>query len=166
MNIRDAKKEELPLIRAQRLASYEEHSDKIPADHWKALKKAISSEADQQQGVELIVAELGGEIAGSVALFPAKSDAYEGHLDELAHPEIRVLAVEKAFRGKGVGKALVLECIKRARAKGHVAIGLHTGSFMSDAMKLYEGLGFERQPEFDFEPAEDGIIVKAYQLKL
>ncbi|WP_043932065.1 GNAT family N-acetyltransferase [Bacillus sp. EB01] len=166
MNIRDAKKEELPLIREQRLASYEEHSGKIPADHWKALKKAISSEADQQQGVELIVAELNGEIAGSVALFPAKSDAYEGQLDELEHPEIRVLAVEKAFRGKGVGKALVLECIERARAKGHGAIGLHTGSFMGDAMKLYEGLGFERQPEFDFEPADDGIIVKAYQLKL
>ncbi|OCA90546.1 acetyltransferase [Bacillus sp. FJAT-27225] len=166
MMIRDAKKSELALIRAQRLAAYMEHAGKIQDGHWNELKKAISSEADQQPGVELIVAELEGKIAGSVAMFPANSDAYEGHLDELEHPEIRVLAVEPDYRGKGVGKALVGECIKRARAKGYRAVGLHTGSFMDDAMKLYEGLGFERQPELDFEPANDGIIVKAYQMKL
>jgi ribosomal protein S18 acetylase RimI-like enzyme len=35
---------------------------------------------------------------------------------------------------------------------------------MKSAMGLYERLGFERLPQFDFEPANDGIIVKAYRL--
>ncbi|OIK16821.1 hypothetical protein BIV60_02045 [Bacillus sp. MUM 116] len=45
-------------------------------------------------------------------------------------------------------------------ARAHLSIGLHTGEFMERAMGLYECLGFERLPDFDF----DGIIVKANQL--
>jgi hypothetical protein len=33
-------------------------------------------------------------------------------------------------------------------------------------MKLYERIGFERLPQYDFIPANDGIIVKAYRLSL
>jgi hypothetical protein len=34
---------------------------------------------------------------------------------------------------------------------------------MASAMRLYTRLGFKRVPEQDFEPAIDGIIVKAYR---
>jgi GNAT superfamily N-acetyltransferase len=162
--IRDAGVEELPFIREQRVNSYEEHAQCIPEDHWNALKQAISSEADIQQNVERIVAVFDGKIVGSVALFPARSDAYEGYVDVLDYPEIRMLAVMPESRGKGVAKALISECIRRAKAKGCQSIGLHTADFMKSAMKLYEQLGFERLPQFDFEPADDGIIVKAYRL--
>jgi len=37
---------------------------------------------------------------------------------------------------------------------------------MEDAIKLYEHLGFARLPQFDFEPANDGIIVKAFRTSL
>lgn len=164
MIIRDAEERELPFIREQRVSSYHEHAAAIPEDHWKALKKAISSNADTQDGVERIVAEVDGQVVGSVALFPAKSDAYEGHIDELDYPEIRMLAVAPVARGKGAAKALVSECIRRAEAKGFSSVGLHTGQFMEGAMRLYESMGFEREPQFDFEPANDGIIVKAYRL--
>lgn len=164
MIIRDAAEKELPYIREQRVVSYEEHAKSIPEDHWIALKHAISSKADIQPGVERIVVEIDGEIVGSVVLFPAKSNAYEGFVDELDYPEIRMLAVAPTARGKGVASALVTECIHRAKAQGFHAIGLHTGEFMKNAMRLYERLGFERQPQFDFEPANDGIIVKAYRL--
>ncbi|MBM7691717.1 GNAT superfamily N-acetyltransferase [Peribacillus deserti] len=166
MIIRDAAENELPYIREQRIAAYQEHAANIPAEHWNALKQAISSEADVQTGAERIVVELAGEIVGSVVLFPAKSDAYEGYVDELDYPEIRMLAVSPEARGKGVASSLVSECIKRAKAQGHHSIGLHTGEFMTNAMNLYENLGFERLPQFDFEPANDGIIVKAYRLHL
>lgn len=164
--IRDARDEELPYIREQRVNSYEEHAQKIPENHWLALKQAISSEADIQQDVERIVAELDGKIVGSVALFPAKTDAYEGLVDELDYPEIRLLAVMPQARGKGVAGALISECIRRTNVKGYQAIGLHTADFMESAMRLYERLGFERLPRFDFEPANDGIIVKAYRLSI
>ncbi|WP_409300716.1 GNAT family N-acetyltransferase [Peribacillus sp. SCS-155] len=164
MIVRDALSEEVQLIRAQRVNSYEEHARKIPAGHWKALKQAISSEADVQPGVQLIVAELNGEIKGSVALFPAKTDAYEGYVGELDYPEIRMLAVAPEARGKGVAKVLISECIRRAKVNGFHSIGLHTGEFMETAMRLYEGLGFQRLPQNDFVPADDGIVVKAYLL--
>lgn len=166
MLIRDAKVDELPFIRMQRVRAYEEHARKIPAGHWEALKKAISSEADLQPGAERIVAEINGEIVGSVILFPAKSDAYEGEVEELDYPEIRMLAVVPAVRGKGVAASLVAECIQRAKEQGYSSIGLHTGQFMESAMRLYERLGFERLPQYDFEPANDGIIVRAYRLNL
>lgn len=164
MIIRSAVKSELPYIREQRVSSYEEHAKKISEGHWQALKHGISSEADTQPGVELIVAELDGEIAGSVALFPAKTDAYEGYVEELDYPEIRMLAVSRQARGKGVATALISECIRRTKSQGFQAIRLHTGEFMTTAMRLYESLGFERLPQYDFQPADDGIVVKAYRL--
>jgi GNAT superfamily N-acetyltransferase len=166
MIIREAMERELPYIREQRVNAYVEHSAKISEGHWLALKQAILSEGDTLPGVERIVADIDGEIAGSVVLVPAKIDAYDGNVEVLDYPEIRMLAVSPEMRGKGVAFALVSECIQRAKARGYQAIGLHTGEFMETAMKLYERLGFERLPQCDFEPANDGIIVKAYRLSL
>ena len=45
-------------------------------------------------------------------------------------------------------------------------MGLHTADFMENAIKLYTHLGFERLPQFDFEPTNDGIIVKAFRITL
>ena len=166
MKIRDANKEELPYIRNQRKESYQEHEMAVNKDHWQALQNSILSDADIQPNVELIVAEVEGEILGSVALFPAKMDAYEGQVDELDHPEIRLLAVPKSARGHGVATALLMECFQRAKQQGYDYIGLHTGSFMQGAIKLYESLDFERLPQYDFEPADDGIVVRAYRRAL
>ncbi len=166
MKIRDAKQEELDFIREQRVAAYVEHSVAIPAAHWQALKQAISSEVDRQAGVDLIVCELDEKIVGSVVLFPAKTDAYEGQVEELDYPEIRMLAVDPDSRGKGVASALIAECIRRSKAKNHQFIGLHTGEFMKQAIELYTKHGFERLPQYDFVPADDGIIVKAFRMTI
>ncbi|MDI4649038.1 GNAT family N-acetyltransferase [Cohnella hashimotonis] len=166
MHIRDAAPEERAFIREQRLDAYREHARSIPDSHWQALARAISSEADAQPGAELIVAEADGNIAGSVVLFPANTDAYDGHADKQDYPEIRMLAVSPAYRGKGAASALIAECIRRARASGSGAVGLHTGEFMKDARQLYEKLGFERLPQYDFQPADDGITVMAFRLNL
>ncbi|ARK29769.1 GNAT family N-acetyltransferase [Halalkalibacter krulwichiae] len=166
MKIRDAKANELDYIRNQRLAAYSEHAQVISDDHWQALKKAVSSKADTQDGVELIVAEIEGQIVGSVALFPPKADAYEGLVEEVDYSEIRLLAVSPEARGKGVALALVTECIERTKIKGYSAIGLHTADFMESALKLYNRLGFKRLPQYDFEPANDGVIVKAFRLAI
>ncbi|MGM0875681.1 MAG: GNAT family N-acetyltransferase [Bacillota bacterium] len=166
MKIRDALMNELQYIREQRINAYNEHAQAISADHWNALKQAISSDSDIQTGVELIVAELEGKIVGSVALFPPKSNAYEGYVDELEYSEIRMLAVTPEDRGKGVASALIFECITRTQAKGFQSIGLHTADFMESALNIYERIGFERIPQYDFQPTDDGIIVKAFRLSI
>ncbi|PFN99664.1 GNAT family N-acetyltransferase [Bacillus sp. AFS076308] len=164
MFIRDAVVKEMPLIREQRIDAYEIHANSIPEGHWRALKQAISSDEDTNPNIERIVAELDGKIVGSVVLYPAKTDAYEGNVEKLDYPEIRMLAVAPDAQGKGIATRLISECIIRAKAKGCQAVGLHTGEFMTGAMRLYEQLGFERTPQYDFVPANDGIIVKAYLL--
>lgn len=166
MNIRDAKRSEIDEVRNQRIASYSEHAQSVSEEHWNALKKAISSEADIAPDVELIVAEEDGVLLGSVALFPPKMDAYEGLVAELDYSEIRMLAVSRDARGKGVATALINECINRTKEKGYNAIGLHTADFMKSAINLYTRLGFERLPDYDFEPANDGVIVKAFRLTI
>ena len=166
MIIREALESELPAIRELRINAYREHAQKIPEDHWKVLKQSISSDADIQSGADCFVAEIDGKIVGSVALFPPKTDAYKGLVDELDHPEIRMLCVSEKARGKGVASKLIAECIQRAKANGYQTIGLHTADFMESAIKLYENLGFERLPKYDFEPSNDGIIVKAFRFTM
>ncbi|WP_123043806.1 GNAT family N-acetyltransferase [Cohnella candidum] len=166
MELRDALQGERSFIREQRVNAYREHAESVPDAHWQALARALASEADNQPGVELIVAVIDGNIAGSVALFPADSDAYEGNVDRVDYPEIRMLAVSPEYRGKGVASALLKECMARAKSSGCKAIGLHTGEFMTNAIKLYEKLGFKRLPQYDFQPAGDGITVKAFRLSL
>jgi GNAT superfamily N-acetyltransferase len=165
MIIRDALMKELNEIRVQRINAYSEYSKVVSNEHWHALKQAISSETILP-GVEWIVAEADGRIHGSVALFPPNTDAYEGYIDELEYYEIRMLAVHPKARGKGTAASLVGECIRRTKEKGFHSIGLHTADFMVDAIKLYERMGFERYPQFDFEPSNDGVIVKAFRLSI
>ena len=164
MIIREAKAEESNLIQALRLQAYGEHATKIPEAHWAVLKSSILADEEQIEGLHQIVAELDGEIVGAVVLFPAKVTAYEGVEEGQPYPELRKLAISPNVRGKGVGSALIQECKNRAKQDGHTEMGLHTADFMTDAMSLYTHLGFERIPELDFEPADDGIIVKAFKI--
>lgn len=164
--IRKAFNTEYELIKNQRLSSYASYSEVIPEEHWKILKGTLISENAEASGAEVFVSEIERTIAGSIVLFPSKTKAYEWHTETLAYPEIRMLAVDTGFKNKGIGKALINHCIKQAKEEGHPFIGLHTGSFMEDAMRLYEKLGFERVPALDFEPMNDGIIVKAFRLSL
>jgi len=80
-------------------------------------------------------------------------------------PEVRLLATAPAARGKGIGRLLMEECIRRAGASRAPVLTLHTADIMSVAMRLYERMGFERAPELDFSPAP-GITAKGYQLAL
>ncbi|QDP39726.1 GNAT family N-acetyltransferase [Radiobacillus deserti] len=166
MIIREAYIDELAFIRKQRVAAYAEHANSVNKDHWLVLKRAVSSEADMTSGAKILVAVINEKIVGSVVLYPPHSDAYEGEVEALDYPEIRMLAVATEARGKGIASSLIKECIARAKENGHAYIGLHTGSFMTGAMRLYESFGFERLPQYDFEPANDGIIVRAYRLNL
>lgn len=167
MLIRDARDEEQDFINELKLNAYEEHAHKIQEGHWTVLRNSVLSNAELQADVIRLVAEMDGKIVGSVALFPAKMDAYKGLTDEKQdYPEIRMLAVSREARGKGVARALVNECIQRAKGKGYRSIGLHTADFMEDAIDLYSRLGFERLTQYDFEPSDDGVVVKAFRLKI
>lgn len=67
-----------------------------------------------------------------------------------------------AARGRGVGLALMQECIWRARQHS-ASLTLHTTPMMAAAVRLYERLGFARAPELDVQVAP-GLTIAGYRL--
>jgi ribosomal protein S18 acetylase RimI-like enzyme len=79
--------------------------------------------------------------------------------------EFRTLAVAPSGRGRGVGAALVRECVDRARALGRERVVLSTQPMMHAAHRLYERFGFVRVPERDWSPIP-GTALLVYALDL
>jgi ribosomal protein S18 acetylase RimI-like enzyme len=79
--------------------------------------------------------------------------------------EFRMLGVRPSHRGRGVGTALTRWCIDRARALGRTRLLLCTDRTMTDARRLYEGLGFRRRADLDWTPVP-GVQLLAYELDL
>ena len=77
---------------------------------------------------------------------------------------VRLLAVDGACQGQGVGKALANFCIEHARRTGKARIILHTTRIMQTAWTMYERLGFVRFPEIDFQV--ENVDVFGFQLDL
>ncbi|MDQ6719159.1 MAG: GNAT family N-acetyltransferase [Gemmatimonadota bacterium] len=90
---------------------------------------------------EFIVAVDGEEIVGCV------------HLDEYAPSlaELRSLAVDPRYQGKGVGRELVLATEKLATARGYATLFA-----VSNDEEFFKRFGFEKRhiPELDLERSE------------
>ncbi|HWK24883.1 MAG TPA: GNAT family N-acetyltransferase [Ureibacillus sp.] len=166
MNIREMKAEEMETVRDLRLKSYNGYQQYVSKEHWEVLKSTLISDNDLRTNAKIYVAELDNQIVGSVVLFPPSIQAYEWSDSVQEFPEIRMLAVDPSIQGKGIGKKLVMQCIKVSKEEKYTKIGLHTASFMEKALSLYTKMGFQSFPELDLEPMNDGIIVKAFNLNL
>lgn len=166
IRIRDARPEDRPAVSAVTLQAYGEYAAKMDPGAWAGLEGAVRAAlASDDASVERVVAERDGEIVGSVMLYPAQAQAYGDLVDAASWPELRLLAVAPSARGHGVGKALVEECVRRARAAGAAELGLHTSRTMEVALGMYERMGFVRAPEHDFQPP-GAELVTAYRLPL
>jgi ribosomal protein S18 acetylase RimI-like enzyme len=114
---------------------------------------------------EVLVADLGGRPIGGVTYVPSG-----GPMADLAGPgeaEIRMLAVDRAARGRGAGEALVRACVDRARAAECTGIVLCTQPAMYAAHRIYERAGFVRVPERDWKPIPgQDFTLLTYELTL
>jgi GNAT superfamily N-acetyltransferase len=64
--------------------------------------------------------------------------------------EIKRFYVKPAFRGKGMGRALLEALIAEARQIGYRRIVLESATFMTDAHRLYHSAGFQNiEPYID-----------------
>lgn len=165
LSVRDALPAEIEAVLTLTLTSYTQYAPLMPHGHWDAYRSNIIDTIAAIKPGECIVAERAGTLAGSVLLYPPHTASDPDHADAPALPEIRLLAVPPEARGQGVAKALMAECLQRARLMGAAAIGLHTTDMMTVAMGMYERMGFVRDPARDFSPGE-GVIIKGYRLDL
>lgn len=163
--IRDARPDEREAVHRLTMAAYEDYAATMAPDGWMGLRGALLAALASEAPAERIVAEREGRLVGSVMLFPPAVSAYGELVDAVTWPELRLLAVPREARGHGVGRALVDECVRRARAMGASELGLHTSRSMAIAMSMYERMGFVRAPDHDFHPPS-GELVKAYRLPL
>ena len=135
------------------------------ATSWAALSAAIDAGLTSDQEMERIVAVDGDTIVGSALLLPPSDDAYTGLGVRVTAPEVRLVAVDPPERGRGIARALMAECLRRARASGATEIGLHSSRSMQGAIRMYTRMGFQRAPENDFQP-EGAELVMGFRLSL
>jgi predicted N-acetyltransferase YhbS len=159
--IREARAGDQAAIHDVTLAAYEEYAARMPPPLWRKYRENIVATLTDPGPALQLVAEDGRAIVGTVLLYPASPRDDSARL----WPEVRLLAVAPAARGRGIGAALMRECIARTRAAGIAALSLHTTDLMRVAMAMYERMGFVRAPELDFTPAP-GIVIKGYRLDL
>lgn len=165
--VRDARRADVAAVVSVTLAAYEQYAAQLPPPYWEAYRANIVSTLGDVRPAAQLVAEREGRIAGAVLLYPggAALPGLDGAASTMRWPEVRLLAVDPAARGRGVGEALMRACIARARAAGAGALTLHTAPMMAAAMRLYARLGFVRVRELDFEPAP-GLTARGFRLTL
>lgn len=160
--IRPVAADDLDTVRTVMLAAYAEHLERVGGPLARVFRREVASLGADDPGYELSVADFGDAISGAVLL-------RFGHDGDLPWPpelaSIHLLSVLPGCRARGIGRALTVSCIERARRDGYPAVALQTAAFMHAARRLYGHLGFRRHPDWDRFP--DGAPpALAYKLPL
>ncbi len=126
--------------------------------------EVLSDVRHRAEHAEVIVAvDSDGDVLGGVAFVGGPGPF--ANIARVGEAEFRTLAVAPSGRGRGVGAALVTECLDRARALGRERVVLSTQGAMHAAHRLYVRFGFVRVPERDWSPIEEtNLLVYALEL--
>jgi ribosomal protein S18 acetylase RimI-like enzyme len=111
----------------------------------------------------LLVAELDGAVVGVVALLAPDEPTRAVALGDEA--ELARLVVSSTARRQGIGRALADRCAELARSEGWSAISLWSRPYQRAGHRLYESLGYRRQPERD-STDETGFGRLVFRLEL
>jgi ribosomal protein S18 acetylase RimI-like enzyme len=133
-----------------------------PSPGWEAYLARIADVAGRSERATVLVASTGGMIAGSATL-EIDGRMNPASTEPLAPDEahLRMLGVDPAHRGRGIGRSLVLACITLASERGKGRLTLDTAPAMTAARQLYTALGFTFEGERD---TPDGVHLLRYTL--
>jgi putative acetyltransferase len=96
-----------------------------------------------RDGGQIIMALAGEKRIGCCALVFMKPGVFE----------VAKMAVSESYQGRGVGRKLLEYTITHAKTLGAHALELVTNSKLSNAIHLYESLGFRHLPPERVEPS-------------
>ncbi len=112
----------------------ERYEDPLPDGYLKAFAEIEASETN-----ELVVAETGGHVIGTMQLTFIPGISQLGAKRLL----IEAVRVDGEYRGKGIGKQMMEWAIERAKNAGCATVQLTTNNDRKDAHRFYENLGFK-----------------------
>lgn len=155
MVIRDALPGELAAIGDLRVAAY--HADGLlpQTSPYAPTLRALGADGKG----DVLVAMDGPVLVGTIMLqfWPDSAEV----MTQPGEAEIRALAVEPGARGRGIGRALLAEVMKRAGERGVRHLLLLARPETRAAQHLYAQAGFLRLPERDWSPHE-GLTLLAF----
>lgn len=158
LTVREARPDEYARVGDLTVAAYT--ADRDVGDYAASLRDVASR---AKSAHVLVAVDDDGTVLGS-----ATSVLDGGPYGEIAtehESEFRMLAVDPAAQGRGVGTALVRACADAGRRLGRERLVLSSGEWMRTAHRIYDRLGFVRIPERDWEPVP-GVRLHAFALDL
>ncbi|HEU4851014.1 MAG TPA: GNAT family N-acetyltransferase [Telluria sp.] len=157
--IRDYRRSDEGAVNALAVKAFEQYQSMY--EDWPGFRARLENMSTIAESGELVVAEVDGTLAGAVgyiAPFRPKADYFEPEW-----PIMRMLVVDPAMRGRGVGRTLARECLARARRDGATEFALHTSPIMEVALPMYLRMGFRRRRS---APLIHGVDYDVYVLSL
>lgn len=135
------------LTGAQILALLQLHLDDMHCWSPPESVHAMPAERLRQHDVTFFAAWDGAILAGCGAI---------KHLDA-AHGELKSMRAASAYRGRGVGRAILDRLLTEARARGYARVSLETGRLdpFLPAQALYRANGFVECPPFGDYVSDD-----------
>lgn len=147
VDVRDAQPEEFGQIGDLRVSAYQADGFLSQASSYADTLRVLGMDGTG----EIIAAVDDGHILGTVTLvtWPNGGEV----LRSPGEGEVRALAVDATARGRGIGRALLAEVMRRAAAREVRELLLLTQPDMHAAQHLYAEAGFQRLPHRDYEYA-------------
>lgn len=138
VRIRKATREDVPeivrLLSGDVLGTERElYQDPLLDEYYAAFEEIDGGDKD-----ELLVAESGGEVVGTMQLTFLRHLTHRGGL----RAQIEAVRVDERRRGGGLGGAMIQHAIVRARESGCHMVQLTTNKQRHVAHRFYERLGF------------------------
>lgn len=139
IKFRQARREDLPEIVRMLAddflgATRERYETPLPESYIKAFEEIA---ADKNN--ELIIAETGGAIVGTLQITFTPSISFQGG----KRATVESVRVDEKYRGRGIGRELMLWAIERAKKENCFAVQLTTNAERQNAHRFYENLGFK-----------------------
>lgn len=164
--IRPARPDELAAVGVLTVAGYDAggHLTLPDGSHDHDYATWLGDATSRSRDGGLLVAVDGGELLGTTTWCPPGSP----HRDLASRSdqgEFRTLSVSPTARRRGVGRALVTECLRLARADGLTEVLLCSLPEMTPAHLLYGSMGFGRRPDLDWSPVP-GLTLWGFSIDL
>ncbi|HET7171372.1 MAG TPA: GNAT family N-acetyltransferase [Gaiellales bacterium] len=159
--VRPARPEDYEAAGDITVAAYASIEGFSPGPRYEAEMRDVAARVETAE--VLVAAAPDGRIVGAVTFVPGLGPLAE--FEGADESGMRMLAVDPAAQGLGVGRMLAQACLERARATERSRLVLHTTRAMTAAHALYRSLGFARTPGRDFH-TPGGLVLEAYVYEL